>query len=224
MPVFRLPREIIFPDPGFADQDGLLAVGGDLSQKRLLEAYRQGIFPWYSGNEPLLWWSPSPRLILNPEEFHLPKRLARIIRQNTFTVTVNTAFSEIIRQCGTTRLHSGSGTWITDEMEDAYNKMHSSGYCHSIECWQSNRLVGGLYGLCLGKVFFGESMFSKVSNSSKVALTKLVEICLKKNIAMIDCQMTTRHLLQFGAREITGTAFRKNLDKLIDTMSPQTFR
>ncbi len=224
MPVFRLPQEIIFPDPDFADQDGLLAVGGDLSEARLLEAYRQGIFPWYSGNEPLLWWTPAPRLIIVPEEFHLPKRLARTIRTNTFTVTVNTTFSEVIRQCGETRLRSGEGTWITDAMKDAYNKMHLLGYCHSIECWQDEKLVGGLYGLCLDKVFFGESMFSTVSNSSKVALAKLVEICQKRNIVMIDCQMTTRHLLQFGAREITRTQFRENLNKFINTMSPRVFR
>jgi leucyl/phenylalanyl-tRNA--protein transferase len=220
MPIFRLPKDIIFPDPDFADPDGLLAIGGDLSEARLLEAYRQGIFPWYSGNEPLLWWSPAPRLIIVPEEFHLPKRLARTIRNNTFTVTINTAFSETIHQCGTTRLRSGEGTWITDAMKDAYNKMHRLGYCHSIECWQDGKLVGGLYGLRLGRVFFGESMFSTVSNSSKVALAKLVEICRKQNIAMIDCQMTTRHLLQFGAKEITRTEFRENLNKFINTMAP----
>ncbi len=223
MPVFRIPREIIFPDPDFADPDGLLAVGGDLSQVRLLEAYRQGIFPWYSGNEPLLWWSPAPRLILVPKEFHLPRRLARIIRKNIFTITVNTAFAEVVRHCAGTRLQSGEGTWITDDMARAYNKMHRAGYCHSIECWQDNKLVGGLYGLCLDKVFFGESMFSTVSNSSKVALAKLVEICLKKNIAMIDCQMTTRHLLQFGAKEINRTVFRGNLSRLITTMAPQNW-
>lgn len=215
MPVFQLPREILFPDPDFAEPNGLLAVGGDLSHERLLAAYRLGIFPWYAKGEPILWWSPAPRLILLPEEFHLPKRLARIIRKKTFSTTVDTAFSEIITECAESRIAAGEGTWITEEMKNAYTRLHELGYAHSIECWQDNVIVGGLYGVCLDGIFFGESMFSLVSNSSKVALASLVSLCRQKDIKVIDCQMTTTHLLKFGAREISRTAFQQYLNTLI---------
>ena len=215
MPVFQLPREILFPDPDFAEPDGLLAIGGDLSPERLIEAYSQGIFPWYSQGEPLLWWSPAPRLILLPEEFHLPKRLGRTMRKNIFTVTADTDFSEIITQCGRTRIRSGEGTWITDEMRTAYSRLHELGYAHSIECRQGDTLAGGLYGVCLDRVFFGESMFSLVNDASKVALAVLVTLCKNKGIKMIDCQMTTDHLLRFGAREVSRRSFQQRLATLI---------
>jgi len=211
MPVFQLPTEILFPDPEFAEPDGLLAVGGDLSPERLIEAYTQGIFPWYSDGEPLLWWSPAPRLILLPEEFHLPRRLARTIRKKTFTISADTDFAEVIAQCGRTRIRSGEGTWITDDMKEAYIRLHELGYAHSIECRQENTLVGGLYGVCIDRLFFGESMFSHVSDASKVALATLIALCGKEKIEMIDCQMTTAHLLKFGAREVSRPRFRQRL-------------
>ncbi len=221
MPVFQLPREILFPDPEFAEPDGLLAVGGDLSTERLLEAYRQGIFPWYSQGEPLLWWSPAPRLILVPEEFHLPKRLARTLRQQTFTLTADTVFSRIVTECAETRLRTGEDTWITDDMKKAYIRLHELGFAHSIECWQADTLVGGLYGVCLDRFFFGESMFSLVSNASKVALATLVAQCKIKGIRIIDCQMTTAHLIRFGAREVSRDMFRRHLTLLIRNRAGQ---
>jgi len=213
MPIFQLPHEILFPDPDFAEPDGLLAVGGDLSPERLLAAYQRGIFPWYSEGEPLLWWSPAPRLILIPEEFHLPKRLARTMRKKIFTITMDTDFYGVISNCAETRIRSGAGTWITDEMRNAYIRLHELGYAHCVECRQDGRLVGGLYGICLDRVFFGESMFSLVSDASKIALTALISQCLDKGIKIIDCQMTTAHLLRFGAREVSRAAFRHYLKK-----------
>ncbi len=222
MPVFQLSSEIIFPDPDFAEPDGLLAVGGDLTPERLIEAYTQGIFPWYSEGEPLLWWSPAPRLILVPTEFHLPKSLARTIKRQTFTVTTDTAFSQVIDQCADTRTSTGEGTWITSEMKEAYCCLHELGYAHSIESWQNDQLMGGLYGICLGRVFFGESMFARASDASKVALATLVSLCREKDIQMIDCQMTTDHLLRFGAKEVSRETFRQQLDLLArDKISPK---
>lgn len=215
MPVFQLSSEILFPDPDFAEPDGLLAVGGDLSPERLIEAYTQGIFPWYSEGEPLLWWSPAPRLILLPEEFHLPRSLARTMRRQLFKITTDTAFSLVIDECAETRTRSGEGTWITNEMKEAYCRLHELGYAHSIESWQDDTLVGGLYGICLDRVFFGESMFSKVSDASKVALATLVSLCKEKEIRMIDCQMTTDHLLRFGAKEVSRETFRQQLATLV---------
>jgi leucyl/phenylalanyl-tRNA--protein transferase len=215
MPVFQLSSKILFPDPDFAEPDGLLAVGGDLSPERLIKSYTQGIFPWYSQGEPLLWWSPAPRLILLPEEFHLPKSLARTIRRELFRITTDTAFSQVIEQCAETRTRSGEGTWITTEMKEAYCRLHELGYAHSIESWQNNTLAGGLYGICLDRVFFGESMFSKVSDASKVALAFLVSLCKEKGIRLIDCQMTTKHLLRFGAKEVSREEFRQQLTALV---------
>ncbi len=227
MPVFQLPEEIIFPDPDFAEPDGLLAVGGDLSPARLLAAYRLGIFPWYSEGEPILWWSPAPRLVLLPEEFHCPRRLARILRKNTFSLQINQAFSEVIDSCADTRIKSGEGTWITKEMKEAYTKLHDLGYAHSVECMQDGQLMGGLYGVCLNQVFFGESMFSLVSNASKTALAGLVHLCLENKIKMIDCQMTTAHLLKLGAREISRSHLQTLLqqwagDPTLMTKNPYT--
>lgn len=221
MPVFQLPQEILFPDPDFAEPDGLLAVGGDLSPERLLAAYRLGIFPWYSEGEPILWWSPAPRLVLLPREFHCPKRLARTMRKGTFTLSMDTNFRKVIEQCGSTRIKSGEGTWITEAMQKAYIKLHERGYAHSIECLLDDKLVGGLYGVCLDRVFFGESMFSLVSDASKIALAGLVNQCIKMNIQIIDCQMTTAHLLRFGAKEVTKETFRSFLQTWIRKETPQ---
>ncbi|WP_456473530.1 leucyl/phenylalanyl-tRNA--protein transferase [Desulfolithobacter sp.] len=221
MPVFQLPKEPLFPPPDLAQPDGLLAVGGDLSPTRLLAAYREGIFPWYSEGEPLLWWSPAPRLVLFPEKFHLPRRLARTMRRKIFRITADTAFRDVINSCGTLREKSGEGTWITRDMIEAYSLLHELGYAHSIECWQDDTLAGGLYGVCLDRVFFGESMFTRIRDSSKVALAALVEHAIATGIAMIDSQMTTDHLLRFGAREVSREKFQDLLDRYIDGLRPQ---
>ncbi len=221
VPVFQLSEDIIFPEVRFAEPDGLLAVGGDLSSARLLTAYREGIFPWYAQGEPILWWSPVPRLVLFPEQFHLPKRLARTIRQGKFKVTADTAFAEVIASCADLRQESGENTWITREMQAAYITLHRQGFAHSVESWQDGCLVGGLYGICLDRVFFGESMFSRVNDSSKVALAALVHHGEKIGIRMIDCQMTTAHLLRFGAREIGREPFQELLTRFIDRVVPQ---
>ncbi len=214
--IFQLTDDLIFPPPELAGNEGLLAVGGDLNIDRLILAYSQGIFPWYGPGDPILWWSPDPRLILVPDEFHVSRRLARIIRQGLFQLTLNKSFPEVIRACASIPRRGQEGTWIVEEMIEAYCRLYEAGYCYSVECWQGRRLVGGLYGICLGKVFFGESMFSLVSNSSKVALAHLVN-CLKEwDFDMIDCQMKTNHLISLGAREISGREFRKRLSLSVE--------
>lgn len=221
MPVFQLTKDIIFPPPEMAEPDGLLAVDGDLSPARLLTAYSVGIFPWYSQGEPILWWSPSPRMVLFPERFHCSRRLARIIRQEVYRVTADTAFEEVISSCADIRLDKGEATWITDEMKEAYIRLFKMGFAHSIECWMGEELAGGLYGVSLDKVFFGESMFSRVTNGSKVALATLADRAEDLGIKMMDCQMKTNHLLSLGAREIPGKTFRALLDTHISTIKPQ---
>jgi leucyl/phenylalanyl-tRNA--protein transferase len=219
MPVFRLNKEIVFPPPELAEPDGLLAVGGDLSPERLLAAYQQGIFPWYSGKEPILWWSLSPRLVLFPEEFHLPRSLARTIRRGIYQVSADTAFAEVIAACAAVRQEAG--TWISKEMQAAYIRLHELGFAHSVECRFEGELVGGLYGVCLDKMFFGESMFSLRDDASKVALAALVNHARQIGIQAVDCQMTTAHMLRFGSREIDRPAFQELLDRLIQQVQPQ---
>jgi leucyl/phenylalanyl-tRNA--protein transferase len=219
MPVFQLSSNILFPSPELAEPDGLLALGGDLSPERLLAAYRQGIFPWYSESEPILWWSPSPRLVLLPELFHLPKRLARTIRQQRFQITTDTAFDKTITACGVLREQSGQGTWITPAMREAYISLHELGFAHSVECWQDGKLAGGLYGVQLDQMFFGESMFSCIRDASKVALATLVQNAESLDIRAIDCQMTTNHLLGFGAQEMSRQEFQDILDQFIQSIS-----
>lgn len=204
-----------------AEPNGLLAVGGDLTPQRILAAYRRGIFPWYEENDPILWWSPSPRLVLFPKEFHLPRRLARTIRQQTFCVRADTAFREVIERCASLRTHSREATWITGEMIEAYCRLHALGFAHSIECWQGTVLAGGLYGLALGRVFFGESMFSDRTDASKIALYALVRDARMLGIKMIDCQMRTEHLVRFGARELPRKQFQDMLAKLVSPALPQ---
>lgn len=213
MPVFQLTESIIFPPPELARSDGLLAIGGDLSEARLLLAYEQGIFPWYSKGDPILWWAPSPRLVLEPKKIRISKRLAREIRKNTFKITMDQAFSEVITECADIRVEQDEGTWITNEMKSAYVRLHELGYAHSVECWQDGKLAGGLYGVSLGTVFFGESMFSRVSNSSKTALATLARILTEWKFDMIDCQITTNHLLSLGAQQINGREFYTRLQK-----------
>jgi leucyl/phenylalanyl-tRNA--protein transferase len=221
MPVFRLADALLFPSPEFAEPDGLLAIGGDLSPARLVMAYSQGIFPWFSEGDPILWWSPAPRLVLFPEEFHLPKRLKRTIAANRFAISADTAFDQVTAGCATAsgRLHKG--TWISREMQRAYGQLHELGFAHSIECWHEGKLAGGLYGVCLDRIFFGESMFSRMTDASKVALSALVRQALHLDLALIDCQMTTEHLLRFGARELSREKFQVQLDAHIEHCLPQ---
>lgn len=221
MPVFFLGDEHIFPDTDKAAENGLLAVGGDLHPDRLIEAYRQGIFPWYSEDDPLLWWFTSPRMVLFPSEIHVSKRLGRYIRSDLFSVTYDKCFPLVIDNCAAIRKDNGEGTWITDDMREAYCTLHDLGYAHSVECWQAGELAGGLYGVTLGEVFFGESMFSCRNNASKTAFVALVSLLQRRSFQIIDCQMTTEHLQRFGAREISGRTFRRLLRKHIQNIQPE---
>lgn len=213
--VFRLTGDLIFPPPEFAEEDGLLCVGGDLSEKRLLLAYSMGIFPWYSEDCPLLWWSPDPRLILFPGELKVTRSLSQVLKKNAYEITMDTAFPDVIKNCAVSKRKTNEGTWITDEMTDAYVQLHNSGFAHSVESWYEGELAGGLYGVALGGAFFGESMFTKRSNASKVAFVTLVRQLITWNFSFIDCQVTTRHLLNFGAREIPRSEFMQNLKQAL---------
>ena len=217
MPVFLLSDTIEFPPPHLASEDGLLAVGGDLSQKRLLLAYRMGIFPWFSNNEPILWWSPDPRLVLYPHEIKISKTLKKIVKKEVFKVTMDLAFNEVINQCAQIRLKKNQGTWIIEDIIEAYCRLHESGFAHSVEVWRQGELAGGLYGVSLGKCFFGESMFTRINNASNIALVKLVEYLKKLSFDLIDCQVTTGHLIRFGAREIPRKLFLEQLEKSLKT-------
>jgi leucyl/phenylalanyl-tRNA--protein transferase len=216
MPVFRLTKDLLFPPPALADEDGLLALGGDLSRDRILLAYSMGIFPWYSDGSPVLWWSPDPRLVLIPEELKVSRSLGQVIKKGIFSVTMDTAFDRVIRNCAEINRKGQHGTWITEEMISAYIDLHCAGYAHSIESWDNGELVGGLYGIALGKAFFGESMFSIRSNASKVAFVTLVERLKKINFSFIDCQVTTEHLKSLGAREISRKKFLQMLKKALE--------
>jgi len=216
MPVFLLSDKIAFPPPQLAPKDGLLAVGGDLSQKRLLLAYSMGIFPWFSDNEPIIWWSPDPRLVLHLRDVRVSRTLRKIIKKNMFHLTMDSAFDQVINQCAQTRLQNNEGTWLVKDMIDAYCKLHESGFAHSVEAWYDNKLAGGLYGISLGRCFFGESMFAHFSNASNVALVRLVEYLNDLSFDIIDCQITTDHLIRFGAREIPRVRFLEQLEKSLE--------
>ncbi|MDF1579698.1 MAG: leucyl/phenylalanyl-tRNA--protein transferase [Desulfuromonadales bacterium] len=207
MPIYRLSHQLSFPPSEHAEPAGLLAVGADLSPKRLLLAYSSGIFPWYNEGEPILWWSPDPRCVLLPEQLHVSQRLLRTIRQGRFRVTVNRAFRKVVTACATTPRHGHGGTWITAEMLAAYVHLHRLGYAHSVECWADGELAGGIYGVCLGRCFFGESMFHRQTDASKVAFVALVERLCERDFVLLDCQQTTGHLLRFGARDVTRREF-----------------
>ncbi len=213
MTLYRLGPEPIFPPATAADANGLLAIGGDLSPTRLVNAYLSGIFPWFSAGEPLLWWAPNPRFVLFTKELHISKSLEKVRKKGIFTITYDKAFPEVIANCATTPRPGQDGTWITKEMQEAYINLHRLGIAHSVESWRDGVLVGGLYGLQLGKVFFGESMFSHCANSSKVAFSTLVLTLRQEGVRLIDCQMKTAYLASFGAREISITAFLSYLDR-----------
>ena len=208
MPVFRLSEtDTTFPDPTWADSSGLLAVGGDLSVARLLEAYRRGIFPWYGEGEPLLWWSPDPRCVLFPGEVHVSRRLSRTLTQNQFQVTCNRAFEQVVSECAAVRTEIGEPTWLVAGMRAAYSELHLQGYAHSVEAWQGEHLAGGLYGILLGRFFFGESMFHRVTDASKVVLVTFNGYLRCAGFELFDCQVTNPHLLRMGAREIPRSSF-----------------
>lgn len=215
MPVYQLIDDLIFPSPENAEPDGLLAVGGDLSSERLLLAYQMGIFPWYSERQPILWWSPDPRMILEPSEFHLSRRLRQTLKKALFKVTFDRAFANVIRACASVQRRDQHGTWITPEMQQAYIRLHKQGYAHSVESWFEGELVGGVYGVSLGRCFFGESMFFFRTDASKVALAALVERLKAWDFSMLDAQMITRHLLSLGAKEIPRRVFLKRLREAI---------
>ncbi len=211
MTIFLLSDKIAFPPPHLAEKEGLLAIGGDLSEKRLLLAYQMGIFPWYSKDEPIMWWTPDPRLVLYPHELKISRSLQKIIRNNIFTIRIDTTFEQVVQACAAAQRKKQEGTWIVDDMITAYCHLHDAGFAHSFEAWQDDKLVGGLYGVSLGRCFFGESMFSDQSNSSKVAFVFMVEYLQKRSFDLIDCQVTTDHLLRSGAREIPRKRFLKEL-------------
>jgi leucyl/phenylalanyl-tRNA--protein transferase len=215
MPVFALSEDLVFPPPHLASPEGLLAVGGDLRVDRLLLAYSMGIFPWYCDDEPVLWWSPDPRLVLYPQEFHISRSLSKLIRRGEFLITLDTAFEQVMRACGDVRRRSGEGTWIVPDMIAAYCRLHHLGYAHSVEAWRNDRLVGGAYGVSLGRCFFGESMFSLASNASKVALAHLVAYLKAEGCDLIDCQITTGHLQRLGAREIPRKRYLQELRRCL---------
>ena len=210
MSVFALDEQLLFPPVELAEPDGLLAIGGDLSVERLLLAYRSGIFPWYEGDH-ILWWCPDPRFVLFPSELKVSKSMKQLIRKNVFDFTINKAFKEVIQECKKIKRSGQQGTWITDEMEKAYIRMHELGWAVSAEAWKNDELVGGLYGIRLENIFFGESMFSKETNASKWAFMKLTEQLKSEGIKLIDCQVYTEHLESLGARMISREEFIKTL-------------
>ncbi|UVT17827.1 MAG: leucyl/phenylalanyl-tRNA--protein transferase [Nitrospira sp.] len=215
--MFRLKQhDLRFPSVNQASPEGLLAVGGDLRPARLLEAYRQGIFPWYNQDEPILWWSPDPRAVLFPAHLHVPRSLNRSLRRNVFTVTLDTSFRRVMEQCAGPRPQSpGGGTWITGAMLDAYTQLHELGFAHSVETWHGECLVGGLYGVALGGAFFAESMFTVVDDASKVALVRLVQQLRDWDFQLIDCQQSSPHVTRFGAEEIPRADFISHLDQAL---------
>lgn len=211
--IFQLTEDLIFPNPEHSEPDGLLAVGGDLSEERLLLAYSNAIFPWPAEGYPLLWWSPNPRLVLFPEKFKVSKSLKKTVKTNKFEVKIDTDFEQIINHCSGVSRKGEDGTWITQQMIDAYINLHKKGYAHSIGTYYQGKLVGGLYGISIGKAFFGESMFHLMSDASKVAFYYLVKLAKQFKFQYIDAQTTTNHLISLGAEEISREDFLKLLAK-----------
>ncbi|HKK90370.1 MAG TPA: leucyl/phenylalanyl-tRNA--protein transferase [Desulfobacteraceae bacterium] len=212
MPLFRLSHRNEFPPARLARVDGLLCIGGDLSQSRILLAYRNGIFPWYSSSEPILWWSPDPRLVLYPEKIRVSRSLKKKIRKHHFQITMDRNFDGVIRECADSRIEKREETWLGRKMIQAYTRLHKSGYAHSVEAWKDGTLAGGLYGISLGGCFFGESMFTRVSDASKTALCALACHLETLGFNLIDCQVTTDHMLSMGAEEIPRADFLSQIE------------
>ncbi len=224
MPLYRLHHaDLTFPpaDQALTRPNGLLAIGGDLRPERLLNAYRNGIFPWYDADQPILWWSPDPRLVLRLNAFRVSRKLQSLARRCPYRITLNQAFTEVIRNCGAGRT---TGTWITPAMENAYCRLHETGFAHSVEVWDESTLVGGLYGVALGKMFFGESMFSRESNASKLALERLVRQLRVWEFSLIDCQVSSNHLLSLGATEIPRRKFLAEVKRLTRQAPPRKWQ
>ena len=219
----RLDGGAPFPpiEHALREPDGLLAAGGDLSVARLVDAYSRGIFPWFAEGQPILWWSPDPRMVLFVDEFVLSRSLRRRVNSASFDVTIDVAFDDVIRACAGPRAGQ-EGTWITPDMANAYRALHRAGYAHSVEAWRDGVLVGGLYGMALGRMFFGESMFTRLPDASKVALVHLVSVVRAQGVPIIDCQQQTRHLASLGARPIARVEFAARLTELIHSSEPGT--
>ena len=211
MAIYKLNKELVFPPAEKADPDGLLAFGGDLNPDRLLIAYRMGIFPWYNPGDPILWWSPDPRMVLYPSNLHVSRDMRRILRKQIFTVTYDQDFAGVIQGCQEVVRKGQTGTWITDDMKNVYETLHHRGYAHSVEVWHNGQLVGGLYGVSLGACFFGESMFSRESNASKTGFITFVRHLSQMGFELIDCQVYNDHLARLGAKEVARNRFLKEL-------------
>jgi len=217
------PAEALPPTShALREPNGLLAVGGALTPEWLTYAYRHGVFPWYSAEQPILWWAPDPRAVLLPAEFRISSSLARSIRNRGYVTRIDTAFDAVVEACAGPR-RGGAGTWITDEMREAYVDLHRRGLAHSIEAWHEDRLVGGLYGVAMGRVFFGESMFARERDASKVALARLTQECLRLDVALIDCQLPSPHLASLGSRNLVRSEFEAQLAALVDA-EPRVWR
>ena len=215
MPIYQLTDEIMFPNPEFAEEDGLLAVGGDLRWERLLLAYCNGIFPWYNDEDPILWWCPKPRFIIKPNEVRISKSMKRVFNRGEFKVTFNNDFEGVIRRCKELR-ENKEGTWITDDMKEAYINLFNKGFASSVEVYKEEKLVGGLYGVNIGRCFFGESMFSTETNASKVALISICKRLEEENYLFLDCQMHTNHLESMGGKFVSWGEFKSMLQEGID--------
>lgn len=213
--MFQLGAEIIFPPVEYADKYGLLAFGGDLSLERLLLAYRQGIFPWYNAEQPILWWSPDPRMVILPGRLHISRSLGKSLRQGRFTVTLDACFKDVIEACAHSRINNGEDTWLLPEMVAAYRNLHRAGFAHSVEVWRNGALAGGIYGVSLGRAFFGESMFSYQTNASKTAMAYLTAQLERWQFGLLDCQITNPHLVRMGGVDISRTDFLRKLKVLL---------
>lgn len=213
--IFRIPDRHVFPEPELAEPNGLLGVGGDLDPNRVLLAYQLGIFPWYSEGQPVLWWSPDPRMVLHTSDLKVARSLGKRVRQGRYEITFDRAFAQVVEACGEVPRPGQSGTWITDDMLHSYVSLHEAGYAHSVEAWQDGELVGGLYGVSLGQLYCGESMFAKAPDASKVAFVHLVRQLARWGVPLVDCQVYTEHLARFGAVEIPRTHYLEQVHELV---------
>ena len=211
--MFLLSNELYFPPVTEADEEGILAIGGDLSTQRLILAYRNGIFPWYTDDEPIIWWCPNPRFVLFPDEIKISKSMRAVVKKQTYSFTINNCFNNVIKNCKTINREGQSGTWISEEVIDAYTNLHYLGYALSAETWKNNKLVGGLYGVKMGNIFFGESMFSLSPNASKFAFIQLVQYLKNEGVKLIDCQVYTNYLESLGAKMIDRNDFMRLLEQ-----------